>query len=117
MDSLQDAHLGPHVAYTYSKGTMAAAELDRWSIQHRCGPARQEQFAALLDRFVLVLPGRALCRIWADLMDGARRQGRPIATADAWTAAAVALDLPLVTHNTADYAGVTALRLLPTAAS
>jgi len=92
---------------------MTVAELDRWSIQRRWGPARQEQLAAFLEQFVLVLPDRALCRTWADVVDGARRQGRPIATADAWIAAtAVALDLPLLTHNTADYAGATALRLL-----
>jgi len=94
---------------------MTVAELDRWTIQRRWGPTRAAQLAAYLVHFVLVLPDRALCRTWAEVMDGARQHGRPIATADAWIAAtAVALDLPLLTHNTADYAGVSALRLLPT---
>ena len=94
---------------------MTVAELDRWSIQYRWGPARTAQLAAFLEQFILSLPDRALCRTWAEVVDGARQQGRPIATADAWIAAtAVALDLPLLTHNTADYAGVSALRLLPT---
>lgn len=94
---------------------MTVAELDRWSIQRQWGPARLAQLAAFLAQFVLALPDRALCRMWAEVVDGARQQGRPIATADAWIAAtAVALDLPLLTHNTADYAGVTSLRLLPT---
>ncbi len=92
---------------------MTVAELDRWSIQHQWGSARQEQMAAFLARFILVLPDRALCRTWAEVVNGARQQGRPIATADAWIAAtALARDVPLLTHNTADYAGVTALRLL-----
>lgn len=43
----------------------------------------------------------------------ARQQGRPIAAADAWIAAtALAHDVPLLTRYIADYAGVTALRLL-----
>jgi predicted nucleic acid-binding protein len=46
-------------------------------------------------------------------MDGARRQGRPIQTADAWIAAtALHLGVPLVTHNPADYAGVSGLTVL-----
>ena len=46
--------------------------------------------------------------------DTARRNGRPIQTADAWIAAtAIALDVPLCTNNREDYAGVDALRLPP----
>lgn len=80
------------------------------------GPDRLERLTTFLARFVIVLPDRALCRTWAEVMDSARRQGRPIGTADAWIAAtAVARDLPLLTHNEADYAGVERLRLLPIA--
>lgn len=94
---------------------MTVAELERWAIHRRWGPTRQAGLSAFLTQFVLSLPDRALCRTWAEVVDGARQQGRPIATADAWIAAtAVALDLPLLTHNTVDYAGVSALRLLPT---
>jgi len=92
---------------------MTVAELDRWIIQRAWGPVRLARMATFLAQFALVLPDRSLCRTWAEVVDGARRHGRPIATADAWIAAtALALDLPLLTHNTADYAGVTALRLL-----
>jgi predicted nucleic acid-binding protein len=46
-------------------------------------------------------------------MDGARRQGRPIQTADAWIAAtALHLNVPLVTHNPHDYRGVIGLTVL-----
>jgi predicted nucleic acid-binding protein len=69
--------------------------------------------AEFLERFTIVLVDRALCRLWAEVGDRARRRGRPIQTADAWIAAtALSLGVPLVTHNPADYAGVDGLALL-----
>jgi predicted nucleic acid-binding protein len=93
---------------------MTIAELDRWAIQRHWGAARQERMAAFLVQFTIVLVDRALCRTWAEVSDRARRNGRPIQTADAWIAAtAISLGVPLVTHNPSDYAGVDNLRLLP----
>lgn len=44
---------------------------------------------------------------------GETRRGRRIECADAWIAATALLhDVPLVTHNRGDYAGVTGLNLL-----
>lgn len=94
---------------------MTIAELDRWALQYRWGSARLERLAVFLEQFVVVLADRALCHTWAEVMDGARRRGRPISTADAWIAAtAIAQNVPLVTNNHADYAGVDGLHLLPT---
>ncbi len=93
---------------------MTIAELDRWALQYHWGSVRLERLAAFLERFVVVLADRALCHTWAEVMDGARRQGRPIGTADAWIAAtALAQGVPLVTNNRSDYAGVATLQLLP----
>ncbi len=93
---------------------MTVAELDRWALQRNWGTARQERMAAFLAQFTIILVDRTLCRTWARVGDQARRQGRPIQAADAWIAAtALALDVPLVTNNRADYAGVATLRLLP----
>jgi tRNA(fMet)-specific endonuclease VapC len=59
-----------------------------------------------------------MCRAWAAVVDGARRRGRPIATADAWIAAtAVRHSMPLVTHNADDYAGVEGLLIVTEAGS
>ncbi len=92
---------------------MTIAELDRWSLQRNWGLARQERMAAYLERFTVVLVDRTLCRTWAVVADQARRNGRPIQTADAWIAAtAIMLDVPLVSNNRDDFTGVEDLRLL-----
>lgn len=93
---------------------MTVAELDRWALQRNWGTPRLERMAAFLERFAIVLPDRTLCRTWAMVADGARRKGRTIHTADAWIAAtAIALGVPLVTNNRADFAGVDGLTILP----
>jgi len=91
---------------------MTVAELDRWALSRDWGPTRIAALERYLRRFVLQPFDRDLCRRWAEVMDGARRQGRPIQTADAWIAAtALLLGVPLVTHNPSDYGGVTGLTI------
>jgi predicted nucleic acid-binding protein len=52
-------------------------------------------------------------RKWAEIMVAANRKGRPMEVADAWHAAtALALGVPLMTHNAADYVGVNGLSIL-----
>lgn len=111
------AHFRPHLTNRLLVVSfMTIAELDRWALQYRWGPARLERLAAFLDQFIIVLADRALCHTWAEVMDNARRRGRPIGTADAWIAAtALARSVPLVTNNRGDYAGVDGLQLLPEA--
>jgi tRNA(fMet)-specific endonuclease VapC len=92
---------------------MTVAELDRWALSRDWGPVRMAAMERHLRRFVLYPFDRTLCRRWAEVIDGARRQGRPIQTADAWIAAtALHLGVPLVTHNPADYAGVLGLTVV-----
>jgi tRNA(fMet)-specific endonuclease VapC len=92
---------------------MTIAELDRWVRERSWGIERRARLEIYLRRFTIFLVDRTLCRAWAEVADAARRAGRPIQTADAWIAAtALAHDLPLVTHNAADYAGVSGLALI-----
>jgi tRNA(fMet)-specific endonuclease VapC len=92
---------------------MTVAELDRWALARDWGPSRIAALNHFLGRFVLVPFDRTLCRRWAEVIDGARRQGRPIQTADAWIAAtALYLGVPLATHNPTDYDGVLGLTVL-----
>jgi predicted nucleic acid-binding protein len=75
--------------------------------------ARRAELARHLEQYEVYYADDALCRLWADIWTRARRQGRPIEVADAWVAAtAPALDVPLVTHNAADFAGVEGLQVL-----
>lgn len=92
---------------------MTIAELDRWALSRNWGERRLAELEQHLRRFLVHPFDRELCRAWATVIDGARRRGRPIATADAWIAAtAVHHAIPLVTHNGDDYAGVEDLRII-----
>jgi len=54
-----------------------------------------------------------MCGRWAEAMHSARKRGRPVAPADAWiAAAALLLDVPLITHNGAHYTGIDGLRVI-----
>jgi predicted nucleic acid-binding protein len=89
---------------------MSVAELDQWALTHHWGATRRAQLELLLGSYAIAYPDRELCRLWAEVCDGARRNGRPIECADAWIAStALALNAGLVTHNPADYLGVNGL--------
>ena len=92
---------------------MTVAELDRWALMRNWGPTRIAALERHLQSFVVYPFNRALCKRWAEVIDGAQRQGRPIQTADAWIAAtALELGVPLVTHNPSDYRGVIGLSVV-----
>ena len=92
---------------------MTLAELDRWAIQSKWGPARREWLRLHLDRFALLPYSRRLCAMWAEVTVAAQARGRRIECADAWIAAtALRYDVPLVTHNRGDYLGVPGLKLI-----
>ncbi|CAN5654945.1 hypothetical protein BH24CHL1_BH24CHL1_06800 [soil metagenome] len=93
---------------------MTIAELERWALLGNWGAARREGLAVFLERFPIVLVDVPLCYDWAAVSVGARKNGRPIAVADAWIAAtATSMGAALVTNNRSDYLGVDGLVLLP----
>lgn len=92
---------------------MTVAELDRWALERNWGAARRARLEQHLGSYLLYSFDRALCRTWAEVTVGARRQGRTIQAADAWIAATALLyDLPLVTHNRGDFLGVKGLTVI-----
>jgi predicted nucleic acid-binding protein len=91
---------------------MTVAELDRWAIQSKWGPARREWLRLYLERFVLLPYSRILCSLWAEVTVAAQADGRRIECADAWIAPARRHDVPLVTHNRGHYLGVPDLRVI-----
>lgn len=89
------------------------AELELWTLGRNWGARRKEQLREELRKYVLVPFSEAVCLHWAQVVDGARRRGRPIGTSDAWIAAtALTYSAPLVTHNKEDFAGVPGLILI-----
>lgn len=62
---------------------MTVAELDRWAIQSKWGPAPREWLRRYRERFVLLPYSRILCSLWAEVTVAAQADGRRIECADA----------------------------------
>jgi len=92
---------------------MTLAELERWQLERDWGATRKAQLADYLTKYVVLPVSRELCAKWAEVSWEARRNGRPIQTADAWIAAsALHYQVPLITNNAGDYKMVSQLQLL-----
>lgn len=114
-DPLYDPHLQDR---TLILSFMALAELDRWALERSWGKDRRSRLDRHLRKFTIVYADRTLCSWWAETMNLARRNGRRVESADAWIAAtALAADIPLITHNPTDYAGVDKLSVITKAAA
>ena len=89
------------------------AELWLWAEIQNWGMRRRRQLEKFLDSFGCVHSTPGLCKIWSQVSHQARQNGQPILSADAWNATvAIALGIPLVTHNRSDYQGVVPLEIL-----
>lgn len=96
---------------------MTLAELRWWTRERRWGRPRRDKLVEHLRRVEVYFADSDLCDWWAEVTWRTRRTGRRIEVADAWIAAtALALGVPLVTNNPADYAGVRGLTVLTAAA-
>jgi predicted nucleic acid-binding protein len=93
------------------------AEIEYGMEAKNWGAARRDLMRRFLTRFTLLLPDAETARAWARIKSGCERKGRPITFADAWiAAAALQLNVPLVTHNAGDYRAVEKLTILTAAA-
>jgi tRNA(fMet)-specific endonuclease VapC len=89
------------------------AELELWTLERNWGPRRRDLLREELRKYVLAPFTEAVCLRWAQILDNARRTGRPVSTNDAWVAAtALAYAVPLVTHNRSDFAGIPGLTII-----
>jgi tRNA(fMet)-specific endonuclease VapC len=92
---------------------MTLAELNHWAIHRRWGKARKQRFENYRKPFTVFHSDEDLCLHWAQVMEDARANGRPIQNADAWVAATALLhDIPVVTHNRKHFAGVEGLTVI-----
>ncbi|HXG63664.1 MAG TPA: PIN domain-containing protein [Blastocatellia bacterium] len=97
---------------------MTLAEIDRWALEKNWGERRKRGMKEFWHGFIVLHSTRSLCLKWAEAITIARRNGRPIRTADGWIAATALLHgLPLVTHNAKHYAGVDGLTVISEATS
>lgn len=81
----------------------------------------QRKLAALEEwlRNVVVLPyDAAVARVWGRICAQRETEGRSLPANDAWIAACcISRDLPLLTYNRRDFAGIHGLRLVPESSS
>jgi tRNA(fMet)-specific endonuclease VapC len=80
------------------------------------GTPRRELMRRFLSRFTPLLPDTDTAVEWARIKNGCEKKGRSISFPDAWiAAAALQLNIPLVTHNVSHYAAVDGLTILTVA--
>jgi tRNA(fMet)-specific endonuclease VapC len=89
------------------------AELLRGALAANWGVQRRQHLESRLNKYMVEPSSYDLSVRWAEAMNSARRNGRPIAAADAWVAAtALHLGVPLITHNRNDFVGVDRLTII-----
>ena len=76
------------------------------------GTRRRELMSRFLSRFKPLLPDIDTANQWARIKSGREKHGKPISFPDAWIAAALQLNIPLVTHNASDYEAIDGLTIL-----
>jgi predicted nucleic acid-binding protein len=92
---------------------MTIAEIEYGMEAKNWGAGRRDLMRRYLARFTVLSPDTETARVWARVKNACDKKGRPIAFADAWiAAAAVQLNVPLVTHNASDYQAVENLIVL-----
>lgn len=85
-----------------------------YRVEHRrWGPARRARLEEFLQDYIVIQSAPDIVENWARLRVDAGRSGHVIERQDAWiAAAALTLDLPLVTHNARHFQGIPELRVL-----
>lgn len=113
----RDSRASAFDAYLESKNVLYSfqtdAELRFWMLERGWGVQRQQELERFLGPYILVEHNRGISQRWAGVMHASRRAGRRMLAADAWIAAtALEVGLPLVTHNAADFAGLSDLEII-----
>jgi tRNA(fMet)-specific endonuclease VapC len=80
------------------------AEMRFGALRKNWGATRRATLESFLSDYTTVYPNDVICTLWAKVTAFAEFQGRHVTTDDAWIAAtAMAMDIPLVTHNKKDF--------------
>ena len=112
--SLHQTCLAIVAGYQWFISFMTRAELLLWPRVSGWGSRRREELIHHIDLCTTLPPDDETCVCWADIMANSRTAGRPITAADAWVAAAaIQLDLALVTADYRDFEHLDGLTLVP----
>jgi predicted nucleic acid-binding protein len=104
------AHLDGRILYA---SFISVAEMRFGARLRGWGPARCARLDRFVGRYNVVESTPRIGAVWAQIRADAQRSGHMIERQDAWIAAvAVALDLPLVTHNASHFAHVPLLQII-----
>jgi len=104
-----------HIAgYELAISSMTVAELYQWAAVHKWGVRRINELEHKLEKnYTHLSIDWETCRLWRIIRAECRAIGHTISPQDAWIAAtARRYDLPLVTHNLADFTPVRGLRVI-----
>ncbi|HKQ99316.1 MAG TPA: PIN domain-containing protein [Pyrinomonadaceae bacterium] len=108
--ALYQPHLGGRLQIIAAQ---TCAELEPWTLVHNWNQPRRAALHAYLKDFIFIEADESVCLLWAKVQASARKQGHPISVSDAWIAAtALVYDVPLVTHNPADFKNVRGLKVI-----
>ena len=114
--SLAPAYQAILAGRSLAVSVITLAEIEYGIEAKNWGASRRDLMRRFLVRFTPLLPDTETARAWARIKRGCEKKGRPISFADAWiAAAAIQLNIPLVTHNASDYAAVEDLIVLTVA--
>ncbi len=90
---------------------MTVAELFQWAAVRKWGIQKINQLETYLHNYAVLPVDTESCRLWGQIRADCQTVGRPISPQDAWIAAtALRFDLPLVTHNAADFEPVKGIK-------
>src|SRR2546426_639775 len=91
---------------------MSVAEIRAWARGRRWGEPRRDSLEDSIKQCTILLPDDEMIHRWAEIFAARKSTGRPIQPGDCWVAAtALRFDLPLLTNNARDFAGISTLRL------
>jgi predicted nucleic acid-binding protein len=106
------ARYQPHLTgYTLAISFMSMAEMLEGAMLAGWGTRRMATLKTTLAGLLVLHSDPTVCHHWAEVR--AQRRAQPISVADAWIAAtALASGVELVTHNPADFQGITGLTVI-----
>lgn len=97
--------------YNLAISFMTEAEMREGAARAGWGASRLTGLEATLNQLLILHSNEDVCRKWASIR--AARRARPIGVADAWIAAtALSHGLELVTHDAADFRGISGLSII-----